>query len=329
MNFKYQKLLFLLLFVPFIFAAGHFALRKREKLIKTFFSKENFDKIGVRRSRGKSFLKILLLALIFSCFVFALATPRYGFKEVVLKRIGNNVFIALDTSLSMRATDLKPSRIQVAKRKIIDFINNAKGERIALVPFAGESYMLIPLTSDYSIFNTFQSILDTDIIPVQGTNFLKLIEKIVKIVNKNNLANVSILILSDGEDFGGNIEEALKLCKKNKITVYSIGIGSLNPAPIPLKSGGFKKDKSGNLVTTKINEGFLEKISVETGGVYVRGTETSEDVNVISKKIFEKNKLLEGNTIKKRIYYNRFQWFIIPAFIFFCFYFLVDERRKY
>ncbi len=328
MSFKYSGLLFLLLFAPLILGLGHFFLVRKEKIIAAFFSKENFEKIGVKKSRGKVFLKYLILSVVFSCFVAALAAPRYGFKEIVLNKINNNIFIAVDTSLSMRAKDVKPSRIEVAKRKIIDFIDEAKGERIALVPFAGESFMLIPLTTDYSIFESFKDVIDCDIIPVQGTNFYKLIEKIVKIINKNNLGNVSLVVLSDGEDFGGNVDEALKLCGDRGITVYSVGIGGNSPAPIPLKNGGFKKDKNGNLVTTKLNESFLEKIALKTGGVYVRGTLTSKDIAYIYKKISKKNSSSEKSAIKKKIYFNRFQWFVLPAFLLFCFYLVIDERRR-
>ncbi len=328
MSFKYPNILFLLLLIPVLMGAGHYFLQKREKILKSIFLKENFDKIGVRRSRGKIFLRYLFLSAVFACFVIALASPRYGYREIVLNKIGNNIFIAVDTSLSMDARDVKPSRIELAKRKIIDFIHDAKGERIALVPFAGESYMLIPLTSDYAIFKSFIDIVDTDLIPVQGTDFSKLIYKIVNIIKKNNLTNVSLLVLSDGEDFGGNIDEALQLCKKYKITIFAVGIGKNTPAPIPLKGGGFKKDKNGNLVTTKLNESFLENIALKTGGVYVRGTPISEDIDLIYKKIRKKNRIVSGDSEKKRIYYNRFQWFVIPSFIFLMFYFFIDERRK-
>ena len=107
--------------------------------------------------------------------------------------------------------------------------------------------------------------------------------------------------MSDGEDFGGNIEESLRLCKQFNITIYAVGIGNKTPVPIPLRNGGFKKDERGNLVTTKINEAFLENIALKTGGVYVRGTTISEDVDLIYKKIHKRSKVLRGNFEKKKI----------------------------
>ncbi len=328
MTFKNQWVLLLLFFAPVIMLIFHYSYLKREKFIKKFFSVENFAKIGVFRSRGKLFLKSLFIATAYCMVVIALAGPRYGYKDINLSTIGNNIFIAVDTSLSMNAQDVKPSRISVAKRKIIDFINDAKGERIALIPFAGQPYMLIPLTSDYSIFKSFIDLINTDLIPVQGTDFYNLIERMVKVISRYKLSNVALLILSDGEDFGGNVKEAIKLCKKYKITIYAIGIGSGNPAPIPLKNGGFKKDKNGNLVTTKLNEKFLEQLALSTGGVYVKNTPTSEDIDFIYKKIAANNKINKSTIYKKRIYFNRFQWFLNFALILLIIYFVISENKS-
>jgi Ca-activated chloride channel family protein len=327
MTFKNQGVLLLLLLAPFILLSFHYSYLKRERFIKSFFSTSNFAKIGVFRSRGKLFLKSLFITLAYCMAVIALAGPRYGFKDINLSTIGNNVFIAIDTSKSMNAQDIKPDRITVAKRKIIDFVNNAKGERIALIPFAGQPYMLIPLTTDYSIFKSFIDIVDTDLIPVQSTDFYNLINRMAKVISKYKLTNVALLILSDGEDFGGNIDAAIKLCKNYKITIYAIGIGSGEPAPIPLKNGGFKKDKNGSLITTRLNEKFLENLALSTNGVYVKSTSTSEDIEFIYKKIAANNKINKAAIYKKRIYFNRFQWFLMLSFIFLCFYFVINEKK--
>lgn len=327
MTFKHENVLLLLFFAPIILLIFHYSYLRRERLIKKIFSIDNFKKVGVFRSRGKLFLKSIFLACCYSLMVISLAGPRYGFKDINLSTIGNNIFIAVDTSLSMKAQDVKPDRMSVAKRKILDFINDANGERIALIPFAGQPYMLIPLTSDYSIFKSFIDIVNTDLIPIQGTDFYNLIERMVKVISRYKLSNVSLLILSDGEDFGGNIDAAIKLCKKYHITIYAVGIGSGEYAPIPLKNGGFKKDKNGHLVTTRLNEKFLEKLALSTGGIYVKSTPTSEDIDFIYKKIAERNRINKTTIYKKRIYFNRFQWFLLPAFILLCLFFIINERK--
>ncbi len=327
MSFEKPNILLLLIFSPMILLLFHYFFLKKERIIKSLFSKENFEKIGIKRSRGKYFLKALFLTITYSLTVIALASPRYGFKDINLLSNGKNIFIAIDTSLSMNAEDVKPSRLKLAKRKVTDLIKLAKGERLALVPFAGEPYMLIPLTNDYTIFTSFLDMVDTDIIPVQGTNFLNLINKVSEIVTEHKLLNVSLLILSDGEDFSGNIEKALKICKENHITIYTLGIGTEHPTPIPLKNGGFKKNKKGNVVTTKLDEKFLEKIALETDGVYIRNSLTSKDIKLLYDKINGKAGKNNRNSIMKRIYFNRFKWFLIPAFISLLLFFIIDDRK--
>ena len=327
MTFEKPNILLFLIFAPIILMMFHYFFLKRDKIIKSLFSRKNFEKIGVNRSRGLFFLKSLIIAIVFSLLIIALAGPRYGFKDINLSNKGKNIFIAVDTSLSMDATDVKPSRLILAKRKITDFVNLSKGERISLVPFAGEPYILIPLTNDYSIFYSFLDMVNTDIIPVQGTNFYNLINKITDIVSKHELGNVSLLIISDGEDFSGNIEKALELCKKNNIVIYTLGMGTNTPSPIPLKDGGFKKDKNGNVVTTKLNESFLEKIALKTGGIYVKNTLTSKDIEILYKKISKRGSKNIATIYHKRIYFNRFKWFLIPAFVLLCLFFLVDDRK--
>ncbi len=328
MTFGNPNLLLFIIFAPLIMGVFHLFFLKRQKLIKSIFTLENFSKIGSIRSRGKLFLKSFLLSLCYILIIVALAEPRYGFKDITLSTLGSNIFIAVDVSLSMNATDILPNRLNIAKRKIIDLISLAKGERISLVPFAGEPYLLIPLTNDYSIFDSFIDIVNTDIIPIQGTNFYALVKKISDIVVRHKLNNSSIIVLSDGEDFSGNIEEAITLCKNNNITIYTVSIGTDSPTPIPIENGEFKKDNNGNIVTSKTNEPFLQDIALKTGGTFIRGSLTSKDIEYIYNKISSGSNDVTDGVMKKRIYSNRFQWFLLPAFLSLLLYFLIDERKK-
>ncbi len=327
MKFKSPEFFYLLAILPFIFWSILYSLKKNKKLIFKYFTKINFKKTGVRLKKSKVYFKIFLLLIVYLLIIFAMAKPQYGYKDIILEQRGENIFIALDVSLSMRAQDVPPSRIELAKRKILDFVSLLKGERVSLVCFAGVSFINIPLTTDYSIFYDYLPIIDTDLIPVQGTNFYNLIEKISEVVKRKNLTNTNILILSDGEDFSGNIKKALEMCKRLKIRIFTIGIGKDKPVPIRLKDGSLKKDKNGNIVLTSLNEEFLKKISLETGGVYIKGTFSSKDVKVMYNEISKSFKEGKFNE-KKRIYINRFKWFVLPAFILLCLYFLIDERKK-
>ncbi len=327
MKFESPEYFYLLFLLPIIVFLEIVALKKRKEIILKYFSKNNLKKVVVKFKRSKIIMKLFIINIVFILIVFALAKPEYGYREINIAKKGQNIFIALDVSLSMRAQDVKPSRLELAKRKIIDFVNNLKGEAVSLVCFAGVPFVNIPLTTDYSIFNDYLSIIDTDLIPIQGTNFYNLVEKIIAIVKRKSLSSADVLIFSDGEDFSGNIKKALELCKKYKIKIFAIGLGNTKPVPIKLEDGSLKKDKNGNIVMTTLNEEFLKKICITTGGIYIKGVTSSKDIKIIHTYISDKNSFGKSKN-KKREYINRYKWFVFPAFLLMCLYFLIDERKK-
>ncbi len=223
--------------------------------------------LSLRHRRLKDFLVILALAC---CFV-ALARPQYGSRWVEVRRKGIDILIAVDTSRSMLARDISPNRLERAKLAIRDFIAKLDGDRVGLLPFAGSSYLMCPLTSDYSAFTASLDALDTNIISQGGTDIAAAIAKARSVLA--NEANHKILILvTDGENLEGDVLAAAKEAKNEKMTIFTIGVGTPQGELIPQPDkgeGNYLRDESGKYVTSKLDEKMLATIAKTTGGISV------------------------------------------------------------
>ena len=244
--------------------------------------------------------------------------PRWGFQWEDIKRQGIDIMVAIDVSQSMLAEDIKPSRLERAKRKVYDLCRMLEGDRIGLIAFAGTSFVQCPLTLDYGAFKIFLDYLEPDLIPVPGTAIGQAIRAAINSFSRRERTSKALIIITDGEDHEGNPLEAAQEAKKEGIRIFTIGVGQEGGAPIPMKdgSGGFKKDERGELVLSRLDEAALQKIALETGGSYVRSVTGDLDLNKIYQEdirgTIEKKELL--STRKKR-WEERFQWFLFAAIL--------------
>ncbi len=320
MKFERPEFLYLLLLNIFFLL---FLMKKVKERGK--FLNENF-KISVNLIT--EYAKVIVLLIVFSLIVIALSGPYWNYKNIKIGKLKKSIIIALDVSNSMLAKDIAPSRLENAKNKIFYLVNNLSGERVSLICFAGTSVLAIPLTTDYDFFENFLKIIDTNFIKIQGTDFYSLFKEIFKIIKDNNLKNSDIIIFSDGENFGKDVKSFLKKLKEYNVKIYAIGEGKPFPVPIPMKNGGYKKDKNGKIVLTKLNEKFLENLSLFTNGIYVRAVEGFEDIKLILKKINSEEKEFSTKNLTKKIPIDRFRIFVLFAFILFCLYFLIEDKKK-
>lgn len=293
-------------------------LKKKQQLTVKFcgyplLSKLVHPAVG-KRNRTKSMLitsGILFLLL-------ALTSPRWGYHWEDLHQRGVDVIVALDVSDSMLAQDIKPSRLERAKRKTSDLLGRLEGDRIGLVAFAGTSFVQCPLTLDYDAARIFLSAIDTELIPVKGTAIGNAINTSVKAFRTQKKKSKALILITDGEDHTGKALSAAKLAKKQGVKIYVIGIGGDLGAPLPNTSGngGFRKNSQGELILSKLDEATLQKVALETGGSYVRSVTGDIDLKTIYndqiKKHIEKKEL---KSERRKIWQERFQWFIFAALI--------------
>jgi Ca-activated chloride channel family protein len=226
---------------------------------------------------GASMVRPLLKSLFYGAALFfialALTQPQCGGVSEPVKRRGIDVVVALDASKSMLARDIQPSRLERAKLELTTLLDTLKGDRVGIVVFAGDAFIQCPLTSDYSAAKLFLRAVDPDDMPQGGSNIgaaLALARQLLDNADRGAKDRVVVLI-SDGEDLGGEIDDGLDAMKEGGVKVFAVGIGSETGEPIPLinKKGevvGYKKDASGNTVLTRLDRAGLTRIAEATGG---------------------------------------------------------------
>lgn len=269
------------------------------------------DKLGTTSSRSKRRFKHILLILAFSFLIVALINPQMGTKLVEAKREGIDIVIAVDLSMSMMSEDITPNRLMKTKYEVKRFMDRLEGDRIALVGFTSRGFIQCPLTTDYGAARMFLDLMNPGILPQDGTSLADALITSQKAFGDKDENKKLVILISDGEDHEQGIEDAVKELNDNGIVVFTIGIGSIGGAPIPVKSG-FLKDDEGNVVVSKLNELSLRQIATETGGNFYRAASGDSELEEILKEIgnFEKK---EFDTKVFDDFEDRFRVFIFIA----------------
>ncbi len=313
---EYLKLLYLL---PFLLAGFWFALRTSSKKLKEFGSGKMANVLYPKLSGKKKILKFSLKFLAVTFLIFALANPQLGSKIEEVKQVGIDVYICLDVSLSMQAEDIKPNRLEKAKYEISKLIQKLQGDRIGLIVFAGKAYVQIPLTTDYSAANLLLNAVDVNSVPQPGTAIASAIQLAINSFKQDAKTEKAIVVITDGEDHEGDLDPVIKEAKEKGILIYTIGLGSPAGVPIPIYNSagqkiGYKKDRSGQVVLTKLDEATLKEIADRTGGKYFRGTNTEDELDKIYKDLAHL-KQTEFGTTRITDFEDRFYYPLILAIL--------------
>jgi len=260
------------------------------------------------RRRWISFLRIAGLF----CFALALAGPLIGSKLVEFKQKGLDVFIAVDCSLSMQAEDLKPNRMAHAKLILQQLIDRLAGSRIGILAFAGQAYVECPLTIDQNAAKETLDSIDVGSVPIPGTVIGDAIRVALKGLKAGESGTRVLILLTDGEDHHSDPVGAAKEAAGVGLKIFAIGIGTPQGEPIPVfdEQGhrtGYKRDKKGEIVLSRVDEPMLTQITQITGGQYFRATETGDEVEALGRAL---DALQQGDQKTKLFnrYENRFQW---------------------
>lgn len=280
-------------------------------------------------SRRKRIIKTVLFLAAFSSLILALCNLQTGSKLKEVKREGADIIVCLDVSNSMLAQDLSPNRLTRAKYALEKMIDMLEGDRLGLVIFAGEAYVQLPITTDYGAAKMFLSSIGPGMVPVQGTNLADAIKKASDSFSSDEGKNRAIILITDGENHEPEAVEAAADAGKKGIMINTIGIGSQNGVPIPLIENGvikgYRKDKEGQTVVTRLNADLLKTIAGKANGVFVQASQADLGLNAVLDKISELDKAqLESKMYTD--YEDQFQWFIGLALILFFIEFLISER---
>jgi len=317
--------------LPLVVVAIIFYNRQKKREMERLADPELLPRLTGKAQKGNRFLKGLLLLTALGLMIFAMAGPRWGshFEEVTQK--GIDIMVAVDVSRSMMVEDVKPSRLERAKREILDFLRVVQGDRLGLVAFSGVAFVQCPLTLDYGALKMFLNALQPGLIPVPGTDLGAAIETCLSAFDSRSHTDKVILLITDGEDNENKGVEAAREAAKRGVKIFVFGIGNPSGGPIPVKGGkdGFMKDKAGNLILSKLNETGLRKIASMTGGTYVRSVVGDMDLDSLYFRGIKSS--TEARTLKSgkiEVYEERFVPFVVAAFLLLSLEGMIPERKS-
>jgi len=330
MKFESLEYLYLVWILPAMLLLAVYSFRKKDQLLATFVDRQLWDRLMPGVNRRRQVLKFVLLLAGVSLLLTAFLRPRWGFHWEEIQRRGVDIIVAVDVSESMLAEDIKPNRLERAKREITDLVSLLEGDRIGLIAFSGSSFLECPLTLDHSAFKMFLDYLDTDLIPVPGTDVGSAVQTAIESFVPGRRASRALILITDGEDHPKEAEKIAEEAKKKGIRIFTVGVGSEQGAPIPLQDGpgGFKKDRKGQVIMTRLDEVTLQKIALVTGGNYVRSVTGDMDLKKIYEEIREKMEEGELQSTKRRRWEERFQWFLFGSILLCTLEALLPERRR-
>jgi Ca-activated chloride channel family protein len=269
-------------------------------------------------------VKATMMVLALGLLVGALTRPQYGGKEKMLRVKGLDIVLALDFSKSMYAQDVKPDRVTILKREVFALLDQLVGDRVGVVAFAGDA-VSFPLTTDYAAVRLFLEDMQPVDMPVGGTAIGLAVTQAAELLTSPYLTQKRskvIVLVTDGEDHEGGIEEATRLAARKGIRIYVLGVGTGTPELIPryLADGtqdGFMRNDEGDYVTTSLSaegEKTLESLARTTGGSYTRSAPGKVSLTVVEKEI-RKLKQSELKARKVTIYDEFYLWFLVPALV--------------
>ena len=317
--------LLLLLLIPFFFLGMGLWLWGRRRRLRRFGDEALVNELMPSWSRGKLWVRTVLLSLAFFFFVIGLSRPQIGAKLKDHKIKGAEIMIVLDVSNSMLAQDYSPDRLERAKLAISRITDKLKDDRIGLIVFAGTPFVQLPITSDYVSAKMFLNSISTESIPIQGTAIGDAISTAVRGFSAQSEHSRAIIVITDGENHEDDAVAAAKQAAEAGIKVYTIGVGSADGQPIPM-NGELLKDKDGNIVVTRLDEETLRKVASAGGGAYVHAGNDEFGLTPIISDI-RKMEDEEYNSVVFEEYNEQFMYFLGIALVFFVLEMLVGDRR--
>ena len=262
-------------------------------------------------------LKFLLRSLYFALIIMALLGPSFGASKKEIKAVGKDIYIAVDLSQSMDATDIQPSRLERVKFELQNLVNAFNSDRIGLIIFSSEAFIQCPLTYDQSALSLFIQTLNTNLVPNAGTDFGPPLQMALdRHLDEENTTSQNhakiIILISDGEDFGEETGDVIGDIENNGIRLFTLGVGTTEGSRIPLGKGGFKKDREGMTVMTKLNSIDLQKLAKKADGDYF---EINNRINEVP-RLISSIAGIEGQLRDKReidVSANKYYYFLIVA----------------
>ena len=286
--------------------------RSREKIMRRFASSKLLEEISGSFSKRRVKIKNLMLTMSVALLLIALMRPQWGFQWQEVRQQGIDILIALDTSNSMLAEDVLPNRLDRTKLAIRDLVHKLHGDRVGLIAFAGSAFLQCPLTIDYNGFLLSLDDVNVNTIPVGGTSLARAVYTAIDSYEGGKKEHKILIVITDGEDLEGGVEGAIAAAKASGIEIFCVGIGSQDGELIPVIDDRgkqvFLKDAEGNMVKTYLNEGPLQRMALETGGMYVRASGVEFGLDLIYTERLANIEKQDFKSKMEKRYHERFQY---------------------
>lgn len=328
-NIQFFQLFWL---IPLLVVFFWYAFRKKNQAILRFGSPELMKKLTAATSRQRQRIKAGVLIAGAAILIAAIARPQIGTRLEEVTREGQDIIVAIDVSASMLAEDISPSRLEKAKHEIGVMIDKLEGDRIGLIAFAGEAFVQCPLTLDYGAAKLLLSVINPDLIPLPGTNLPQALTKAIETFEQQERQHKILILITDGEDHAGDIDQYAEAAAREGIVIYTVGIGTPEGVPIPEfdQAGnrvGFRKDSDGQTIVTKLDQITLEKIALTTNGKYFHATPGEAELDRIYEEISSGEKK-ELGSMQFTQFEDRFQYFLGLFILFLLIEAILPERRQ-
>ena len=326
MIFAESGYLFLLLLIPVFIIVQTVVLRFRRKRMEKFGDEALVKKLMPSYSRAKVWLRLSFFLLAFFFFVIGISRPQMGAILKEHKTRGAEVMIVLDVSNSMLAEDYSPNRLERAKLAISRVVDKLRDDRIGLVVFAGNSFVQLPITTDYVSAKMFLSSISTESVPIQGTAIGEAIGTALRSFSAQSDRSRVIIVITDGENHEDDPVAAASQAAEMGVRVFTIGVGSPEGKMIPFE-GDYLRDKEGNPVVTRLDESVLQDVAAAGKGLYVRAGNSEFGLNPIVDEIARMDDE-EYNSIVFEEYDELYMYFFGMALFFLVLEMLIGERRS-
>ena len=325
-NFAQAQFLALLLLIPFFFVIQALVLKLRKNRIRKFGDENLVRQLTPSYSASKVWIRLTFFALGFFFFVIGLSRPQIGAKIKEHETKGAEIMIALDVSNSMLAEDYSPNRLDRAKLAISRLVDKLRDDRIGLIVFAGNSFVQLPITTDYVSAKMFLNSISTESVPIQGTAIGEAINTAIRSFSAQSEKSRAVIVITDGENHEDDPVAAAKQAAEMGVRVFTIGVGSPEGKPIPM-DGELLKDKDGNIVVTRLDESVLQDVAAAGKGLYVRAGNSEFGLNPIVDEIARMDDE-EYNSIVFEEYDELYMYFFGMALFFLVLEMLIGDRRS-
>ena len=329
-RFANIEMLWWLITIPvFVIAYIIYTKRKRRQLLE-FGDQELIAQLMPDASKSRPIWKFSLLIVALALLIIAGARPQYGQKETTVKSQGIEVMIALDISNSMLAEDVAPNRLDRAKQMLSKMIDNMVDDKVGLVVFAGEAFTQLPITCDYVSAKMFLNTITPNLIPTQGTAIGAALQTaITSFGATESEAGRAIILITDGENHEDDAIAAAQKAQELGIQVFVVGIGKPEGSPIPKPgTNDYFKDRSGQVVVSRLNEEMCQQIAEAGNGIYVRCDNTNTAMRALQQGM-EHIATAELESTVYADYNEQYQSFVLIALLLIAIEFFILSRKNH